>query len=94
MPVPTSISAPTRPRTRIRPLVGKAIRVASFSAVVFPAPLWPMIANDSPSAISRVRSSTAVTTSRAGAGGRAAAEVVAERSVLAAPAVSLGDVVE
>src|SRR5579872_2302660 len=54
MPVPTSISAPTRPRTASCPDVGYAMRVASFSVVVLPAPLTPMIPNDSPSGISKL----------------------------------------
>jgi hypothetical protein len=47
-PEPTSISAPTRPRTRTRPDVGREIREMILRAVVFPAPFGPMIANDSP----------------------------------------------
>ena len=47
-PADTSISAERRPLTTMRPLVGFMIRLSIFNAVLFPAPLWPMMPKASP----------------------------------------------
>jgi hypothetical protein len=57
--VPTSISAPTRPRTYAMPPVGYVMRVITLSAVVLPAPLAPISATADPSGISNETSSSA-----------------------------------
>ena len=47
-PVPTSSMEVTFPQSSIVPAVGAVIRLMSFSSVLFPDPLRPMIPTRSP----------------------------------------------
>ena len=58
-PVPTSSSAPTRPRRRASPSVGGVIRERIFRSVLLPAPLCPMTPNISPGRTSNSMSRSA-----------------------------------
>ena len=58
-PDPTSINAARRPLSVIVPDVGAVIRESSFSSVLLPAPLWPMMPSVSPRATSKLTSRTA-----------------------------------
>jgi hypothetical protein len=48
-PVPTSSSEPTRPRVRDTPSVGVVMPLITFSSVLLPAPLDPMMPSAVPS---------------------------------------------
>ena len=48
-PVPTSRRLATRPRIVTRPADGSVMRLRTFSSVLFPAPLRPMMPTTSPS---------------------------------------------
>ena len=58
-PVPTSSSAPIRPRSLASPSVGGVTFERIFSRVLLPAPLWPMIPNVSPRSTSKLTSRSA-----------------------------------